>query len=244
MPRVTTTDPLEYAESDGRPMGETDAHRDWMIRLLDIFRCRYRNQQVYVAGDLLVYYEEGNPRRFVVPDLFVVKNCDPSQRRTFKIWEEDRTPNFVIEVTSRSSRREDEQSKPQIYSQIGVEEYILYDPTGEYLSPPLQGFRLDDEGSYQRIPAGTQNEILCPSLDVTFQLNDGQLVVQDSRTGAILRTLAETALSAYEQERAAREAAQAARQAAEARAVEMEAELQRLRKQLESRRDERDESSA
>ncbi len=209
-------------------MGETDAHRDWMIRLLDIFRCHYRDQQVYVASDLLVYYEEGNPRRFVVPDLFVVKDCDPSQRRTFKIWEEGHTPNFVIEVTSRSSRREDEQSKPRIYSQIGVEEYILYDPTGEYLSPPLQGFRLDDEGSYQRIPAGTQNEILCTSLGVTFQLSDDQLVVQDSRTGATLCTHAET-------ERAARKAAQAAHQAAEARAVEMEAELRQLRKRLESR---------
>ena len=68
---------VDYPESDGKPMGEQNMHRNWMIRLLDILKYRYRDQQVYVACDLLVYFEEGKPTRFVVPDEFVVKDLRP-----------------------------------------------------------------------------------------------------------------------------------------------------------------------
>ena len=64
---------VHYPESDGRPMGETDLHRDAMIRHIELLRHYYEGQQVYVSGDLLVYYEQGNPKKFVVPDAFVVK---------------------------------------------------------------------------------------------------------------------------------------------------------------------------
>ena len=85
MSLIQTVDQLEYPESDGKPMGETDLHRDWMYRILDILRLRYRGQRVYVASNLLVYYAEGDPSQFIVPDDFVVMDCDPGRRRTFKI---------------------------------------------------------------------------------------------------------------------------------------------------------------
>src|SRR6266705_6726900 len=87
MSLVQTIDQMEYPKSDGRPMGETDLHMDWMIRIRDILRYRYQGRQVYVGANLLVYYVEGDPSKFVVPDNFVVKDCDPRRRRTFKIWE-------------------------------------------------------------------------------------------------------------------------------------------------------------
>jgi Uma2 family endonuclease len=234
MPRVTTIDPIDYAESDGRPMGETDMHRNWIIRLLDIFQWRYRDQRIYVAGDLLVYYEEGNPRQFVVPDLFVVKDCDPGPRRTFKIWEERRKPTLVVEVTSRSSRRQDEQFKPQLYRQLGIDEYVLYDPTGDYLAPCLQGFRLNGE-DYEPIVPGPSGEISGRSLGVTFRLEDGQLVLQDSLSGAVLCTQAESEQAAREVEQAARKAAEAACEAERAARQAAEAELQQLREELKRR---------
>ncbi|MBP88189.1 MAG: hypothetical protein CMJ64_15975 [Planctomycetaceae bacterium] len=99
---------IEYPESDGKPMGETDLHRNWMVRIIDIMQHRYRGQQVYVSGDLLLYYEEGNPKKFFVPDAFVVLDCKPGLRRTFKVWEEERIPSTIFEVTSRSTKSEDE----------------------------------------------------------------------------------------------------------------------------------------
>ena len=42
---------IHYPESDGKPMGETDDHRDQMVRHIDLLRHFYRDQQVYVSGD-------------------------------------------------------------------------------------------------------------------------------------------------------------------------------------------------
>ena len=78
-------------------MGETDLHRDWMVRILEIFRQRYAGQRVYIASDLLVYYAEGTPSKFVVPDCFVVLDCDPQRRRTFQTWKELRVPDVVFD---------------------------------------------------------------------------------------------------------------------------------------------------
>ena len=58
---VQTIDEIEYPESDRKPIGETDLHRDWMSLILDILRYRYWGQKVYVGSNLLVYYEEGVP---------------------------------------------------------------------------------------------------------------------------------------------------------------------------------------
>jgi Uma2 family endonuclease len=210
MSLVQTVDQIEYPESDGKPMGETDLHRDWMFHILELLRYRYRGQRVYVASDLLVYYQEGNPSKFVVPDDFVVLDCEPGRRRTFKIWEEGKGPDVVFEVTSRGSRREDQTFKPQIYATLHVKEYFLFDPTSDYLKPPLQGFRLGKRG-YRRIRADDSGAIACTTLDIRLHLEDGVLVLLDAPTGERLRTRAE---------------------AAEARAAQLEAELERLKAAL------------
>ena len=100
MPLVQTKFAIDYPESDGQPMGETDIHIEWIIRIRDILCTRYRGQRVYIASDLLVYYEEGDPTKCVVPDHFVVLDHEPGLRRTYKIWEERRSPDVVFEVTS------------------------------------------------------------------------------------------------------------------------------------------------
>jgi Uma2 family endonuclease len=252
MSLIRTLDQIEYPETDGQPMGETDLHIDWMIRLRDILRWRYRQRRVYVASNLLVYYEEGEPSKFVVPDSFVVLDCEPRRRRVFKIWEEGKTPDVVLEVTSRSTKREDQTYKPQVYGRIGVGEYFLYDPSAEYLDPPLQGFGLQG-GIYQRIEADARGALLCQPLGITLRLEEGRLVMRDAGTDEVLRTEAEAKEAARQREKAAREAAEAARQrekaareaaeaarqrekaareAAELRGAELEAQLQRLREQL------------
>jgi Uma2 family endonuclease len=195
-------------------MGETDLHRNWIMRLIDMLSHRYHAQRVYVSGDLLVYYVEGNPRKFVVPDVFVVKDCDPGERRVYKIWEEPAPPEFIIEVTSRSSRREDSVTKPRIYGAIGVREYFVYDPTSDYLDPPLRGFRRADNGQFVAIDADADGWLASDHLGLRLRLEDGRLVLQDAHTGEGLLTEAES-------ERTAREAA--------------EAELARLREQLRDR---------
>ena len=129
---------VHYPESDGKPMGETDVHRDEMVREIEILRRFFEGQCVYVSGDLLVYYRQGDPKRFVVPDVFVVKGLEPQQRRVFKLWVERQAPHVVFEVTSRKSKKTDTVTKPKLYRRLGIQEYFVFDPTQDYLDPPRE----------------------------------------------------------------------------------------------------------
>jgi Uma2 family endonuclease len=223
MSLVQTIDETQYPESDGKPMGETDWHIEWMIRLRDILKYRYAGQQVYVGTDLLVYYKEGDPSKFIVPDDFVVLDCDPRPRRTFKIWQEGRCPNVVFEITSRSSRDEDQVYKPRVFARLRIPEYFLYDPTGEYLDPPLQGFRL--AGSDYAAIEPSAAVLRSAELGILLRLEQRDLVLIDERTKKVLLTKADAM-------DAARQAEAAARQAAQQRAQELQAEIERLKKEL------------
>jgi Uma2 family endonuclease len=238
MTLARTFEEIEYPATDGEPMGETDLHRKWMVRLWDLLSYHYRGRRVYVSGNLLVYYEAGDPSRYIVPDVFVATDIDPSARRVFEIWEEGKSPDVVFEVTSTSTQEDDMCHKPRLYAEIGVKEYFLYDPTSEYLWPPLQGFRLVDEG-YEEFEPDESGALECQELGLLLRLEAGRLVIYDRQTGQPLRTEAEAERLAREAERQALQAERQAREAAEARAdaeaqarQAAEQELQRLREQL------------
>jgi len=133
----------DYPTSDGKPMAETDLHRELMVDLIDILQHRYANDpQVYVSGDLLIFYDQGNKRRHVAPDVFVVFGVPKGRRDNYLVWDEGKGPDVVIEVTSKSTKTEDVKTKPDVFlTKLGVREYFLIDPTQDYLDPPLQGFR-------------------------------------------------------------------------------------------------------
>jgi Uma2 family endonuclease len=218
---------VHYPESDGRPMGETDEHRDAMVRHIELLRHYYRGQQVYVSGDLLVYYEQGNPKKYVVPDAFVVKGVHPRKRRIYKIWVERKPPDVVIETTSRKTRRKDTLQKPALYAQLGVKEYFIFDPDREYLDPPLQGHRLA-AGAFVPIQPDGTGALVSEELGLRLRLEGDEIALYRLDTGERLLTAEERA----EREAAARQAEAEARQAeAEARRA-AEAEIVRLREEL------------
>ena len=99
---------------------------------------------VYVCGNLLLYYEEGNPRKHVSPDVLVALNVPKKPLRDhYLVWKEGKAPDFIVEITSKSTKQKDKKKKLAIYRDIlRVSEYFLFDPTEDYLKPPLQGFRL------------------------------------------------------------------------------------------------------
>lgn len=215
--RIPNNAELEYPESDGLPMGETDLHRWWMIRIADWLRWRYREQRVYVSGNLLIYPEEGNIYRHVSPDCFVVLGCEPHFRRTYKLWEEGKAPDVVFEVTSASTKREDEHAKPALYAAMGVKESFLYDPTADYLEPPLQGYRFG-KGGPRPIRRNKAGALVSRRLGLSLWLEGSDLVMADQTTGERLLTQAE-----FEQ---------AQRKAAEDQLRAAQAEIAELRRQL------------
>ena len=181
-----------YPESDGKPMAESDLHRDWMFCIIGRLQRYYAGQRVYVSGNLLIYYVEGDPSRCFAPDTFVVKDCDPRRRKVFKIWEEKKVPNAIWEATSASTRREDLVTKMRLYAQLGVQEYFLYDPLGEWLDPPLLGFVLNGNG-YIPLEPDAHGCIFSEQLGLTLLLEDGKLAMFETATGKRLLSDAEYA---------------------------------------------------
>lgn len=123
--------PVYYPESDGKPMGETDTHVRYMMDVRTALEHHYRDRQdVYVSGNNMMYYVEGDPRKSVSPDVYVVFGIRKHERRIYKLWEEGKGPDFVLEISSRKTRREDTGRKHDLYRVLGVQEYFLYDPLG------------------------------------------------------------------------------------------------------------------
>jgi Uma2 family endonuclease len=142
----------DYPTSDGRPMVETDHHRILMNDLIQTLEAYYADEpMVYVSGNLLLFYEPGNRRRHISPDVFVVKGVPKHERLNYLVWEEGKGPDVTIELTSSSTRHEDQETKFRSYRDVlRVKEYFLFDLFGDYLKPPLQGYRLR-AGQYQAI---------------------------------------------------------------------------------------------
>ncbi|MEN3336180.1 MAG: hypothetical protein V7641_5545 [Blastocatellia bacterium] len=139
---------IYYPESDGEPMAETDVHRRMFVYFTTALENFFRDEpNIYISGDLLLYYAEGDPKKRVVPDVFVVRGVPEGNRRIYKLWEEGHPPNVVFEFSSRQTWREDLHVKWRLYEQLGVKEYFIFDPEYDYLVEPLVAYRLED-GQY------------------------------------------------------------------------------------------------
>ena len=142
---------IEYPSSDGEPVAESGFQLIPLVYAFDALRRRYAGRQdVFVAADLLIYYKEGSFTS-VAPDVFVVMGAANHLRHSYQLWKEPKGPDFVLEITSASTKDKDQGPKRDVYRELGVREYWQYDPTGDYLEPPLQGLELV-RGRYQRLP--------------------------------------------------------------------------------------------
>lgn len=140
-----------YPSSDGEPMAETERHRKALMDLVDMVDRHFQDvPDVHVSGNLLLYYEEGDPHKVISPDVFMVRGVSKKELRTYKTWEQSPTIDFVIELASPSTYTKDFKEKKEIYAKIlQVQEYYIYDPYHE-IEPSFVGFRLIN-GEYEDI---------------------------------------------------------------------------------------------
>ena len=220
---------VDYPESDGKPMSETPIHWhatvDFAHPLMDRYAAR---PDAYVGSDMLMYWQEGNPGKRVSPDVFVAFGPDKMPpRRIWKVWEEGVAANFVLEVTSRTTRRRDEAYKAELYRSLGVTEYWQFDPTEDYLSPSLKGRRLRPDGTYEPVALEERDSGLAGCSEVLgLELRpDGHaLRLFDPALGEFLPNSKEKS-RIIEAVKAERDAEAAARRTAEARIAELERQL-------------------
>lgn len=227
-PRTTFRPPVYYPESDGKPMGETDTHITLLTylreALLDYFRA---DPNVYVAGNLFLYYKEGDPTQVVAPDVFVVKGAPRGDRRIYQVWKEGKGPDVVFELTSRSTRKEDWGTKKKLYQKLRVTEYFIFDPLKEYQEPRLVGFRLGAWGYRQMEDDPLFSQVLGLELRVEGEL----LRLIDPTTGEKLLTPLEAQAARRLESTARRQAEAVAASEAQARR-QAETEIERLRAEL------------
>lgn len=132
-----------YPDHDGEPMSDSDHQYEGMTdskyALVNFFR---DDPQVYVAANMLIYYERGRPDHRIAPDVFVVHGVGKHKRGSYKVWLEQKIPSVVFEVASPGTYRKDLRKKA-IYASLQIPEYIMLDPfDGSYFGEPLQGYRL------------------------------------------------------------------------------------------------------
>ena len=190
-------DDIEYPTSDGEPLGETDLHRQLMIDLIEALQTHFRpRQDVYVSGNLLMFSEQGEPRVHLSPDVLVALDVPQGPpRESYKIWVERKAPDLIIEVTSASTRMRDIGVKKGVYEALGVTEYILFDPRGEYLRPRFQVYRREGELFVRHlVPEATGYR--SDRLGLEFRVIDDTLRMYAANTGNLLLTPREQAARA------------------------------------------------
>src|SRR5262245_1911475 len=203
MSTAAKTRKIAYPTSDGKPMAETDVHRDVMVDSIRILDHRYAEQMdVYVSGNLLIYYEEGNKRKHIAPDVFVVFGVPKRKREYFLIWAEGKCPRVLIEITSKSTRQDDLKTKKELYRKVfKAEEYILFDPRADYIEPRLRGFRRV-RGQWKEIPV-VDGKLYCETLGLELHVDGNRLRFFDPATGQYLASPEERAEVAEERAEAA-----------------------------------------
>jgi len=211
---------IHYPESNGLPLAETRFQWDSLTYAGNALDVHFRDRpDVAVEGNRLLYYVEGDVRSRVAPDVFVVFGVPKRRRRIYLLWEEGKAPDFVLEITSRSTRRQDQGFKRNLYARLGVTEYWLFDPTGDWLDPRLQGHDLFDGRYERRSPIGIEGGervFHSPVLGLDVYVDGGEIRFRDPATGRKLLTLEETELALRESRQAQAEAQQDRRKRAQA----------------------------
>jgi Uma2 family endonuclease len=251
-------DGLYYPAEEERTVPLSDAAICLIFYLLAALRhvLYARHELVYVAADQFIYYVPHDPRHPIAPDVWV---CDdvPKEppRAVFRTWEEEQTPSFVVEISSKESRGEDRGPKFAIYQDVlRCREYLIYD---EGLDELLLYRRVDE--TFRQVEPAPDGRVYSEELNLGFGKEagllvrvytpDGQAVAnveelfdQTETLAGIRRRLEEersllaTQLEAEQRNSAQeRQRAQAERQRAEAerrRAADLAEENERLRAEL------------
>ena len=168
---MLATNQIVYPDSDGQPMADNTKQFRWIMLIHANLDWLFRDQElVFVAGDLLWYPVEGNPKYRVAPDVMIAFGRPKGERGSYKQWQEDNiAPQVVFEILSPGNTEGEMDRKLQIYARCGVEEYYIYDPDRFV----LKGYQRSDDFYLERIER--MDGWTSPRLGITFGLIEGEL---------------------------------------------------------------------
>ena len=215
-----------------------------MLPTLDTLIMRNRSPvNTFINHDTFICYDPSDLNRRLAPGFYVSFGVDAQairDRDGYLPWEAGKPPDFVLELASRTTAKNDLTHKRDIYAMISITEYWRFDSTGgDLYGQPLAGETLVN-GSYEALPITTQPDGqpkgYSPVLDLTLSWHNGDFRAYDQETGEYVKSPVEQALYAEEQARYAEEQESVIEEqrrsleTAEARIEQLQSELKRMRR--------------
>ncbi len=166
--RVSTYMPNER---ETQILGGTQAHasaginlfqtlRTYAVRLRVVWLVRLETELMYprVDGTTGVFY----------PDILMAPDVEIDDEQPYDVGLVERPPALVVEIASNKTARRDVGPKRQAYAEMGVEEYVTFDPRrGKKLA--LHGYRLSGPGRYREILPAPEGGLWLNSLGLRIQ---------------------------------------------------------------------------
>ena len=227
---------IHYPSSDGKPLADDTWQANAMISKYHMLTVYFEGDpNTFVGMDLLLYYTKDKPEDVVAPDVFVVFGAPDKYRHNYKVWEEGKVPDFVLEVASQSSVRENLGWKKDVYERIGVREYCVFDPQGCLHWPRLQLYRLEG-GVYERVSTRDDRDsplaVTSETLGLELRFEDDRLRLWDPEPREYLLEHAEERAGRLE-ERAGRLEERAKRIEAEQRTAQARRRIAQARQRTD-----------
>lgn len=209
---------IVYPESDGQPMADNTRQFEWIVTIKENLDALF--PEVFVAGDLLWYPVEGNPKIRQAPDAMVVFGRPKGHRGSYLQWKEENiAPQVVFEILSPGNTYGEMVRKLEFYERYGVEEYYVYDPDHN----ELNGWQRQ-EGRFQTI--AEIDDWTSPQLKIRFERTPESLKLYRP-DGTLFETFAEL-LARAEADRQRAETLQQEKDQAEAKLERLAARLREL----------------
>ncbi|MGD2181912.1 Uma2 family endonuclease [Lusitaniella coriacea] len=198
--------PSDDLYSDEPPL-ETELHLRQIILFLKCLEWLWQDRNdFYAAANLTIYYSR-NKRKdeyFRGPDFFVVLNTERKIRKSWTVWEEEgKYPNFILEILSESTAKNDRGLKKELYQDtFRTPDYFWFDPyTGEFA-----GFHLVD-GKYEPLEENKKGQLWSQQLGLYLGI-EGELLRFFTPEGKLVPTPEEDAQSERQQKELAQRKAE------------------------------------
>ena len=180
-----------YPEERDDEIGESSVHIKLLANLLSILKLYFKNRQdVFLSGNMNLYFEKGNSRKWFAPDLLVAFGVPNVERSSNLLFREQVFPQVIIEIASEKTWRNDIDEKLRTYEKYGAEEYYVFDPEYAYLSAPLMAYRREnDKLSPVKI---SDDRIFSPRLGLEIVWTENSFRLYSPNTNEFLRDLEES----------------------------------------------------
>jgi Uma2 family endonuclease len=164
---------------DGAPVDGVFSEKQMRLLTHPLY-ASWKTDKTFVAfANIGLFY--GVDIQPIVPDVLLSVNVRlpesvfPKINRSYFVWKYGKPPEVVIEIVSNREGGEDT-SKLEIYTDVRVSNYVIYDPEGHLSDNPLRLFRLQQD----QLVEDLNQPFTFPNLDLGLKIWNGAFELTDS----------------------------------------------------------------